>query len=264
MANDTITVLRMDDVGAATKQYEQYAKLNVFIAGKRVPTPPFLNWGALKRVRWWKGWGPYPELTVGQWEEIFEILRKRKAKLTVGLTASWVERDGSLTPFDKKFPGQAALLREGAREGLVEIANHGLTHCVLEGKKFLPHPFRSNRRYHREFWEWLPDEWHKQHIFRSQEILQRLFSTDIVTLIPSGNYWTEVTEEYAVEAGIKYISAVDNRIPKNSTGRIRYVPEDKSSCFHDREIVLTGSEWLNILLEQEKCVYGTVRDYFLA
>ena len=66
------------------------------------------------------------------------------------------------------------------QDGIIEIANHGLTHCVLIENLFYPRPFSSNRKFHREFWKWLSPEIHKEHIYRSQEILSNYFNEDIV------------------------------------------------------------------------------------
>ena len=95
--------------------------------------------------------------------------------MTVGITACWAITENELIPFDEKFPDQASILREGSEEGLIEIANHGLCHCVLTDNLFHPRLFSSNRKYHREFWSWLPDEYHKVHVETSQEILTRIF-----------------------------------------------------------------------------------------
>jgi len=58
---------------------------------------------------------------------------------------------------------------------VIEIANHGLTHCVVRKKLFRPRLFSSNRRCHREFWSWFGKESHFEHIKKFQEILQGFF-----------------------------------------------------------------------------------------
>ena len=78
-----------------------------------------------------KRWGPYRELTAGAWERILDALGAAGARMTVALTAGWVEPDGRVTPYPQKFPEAAAVVREGARGGALEVANHGYTHCVL-------------------------------------------------------------------------------------------------------------------------------------
>src|SRR5262247_2225095 len=128
--------LRLDDVGAASKQHEVYGTTRVRLGGMAVPVPG--NFLFLKYVPPFKRWGPYPELDPGQWEAILVLLRDAGATLTVAVTAGWVERTGDVTPFPAKFPEQARVLREGVRHGLLEIANHGYTHCVLERGVFRP------------------------------------------------------------------------------------------------------------------------------
>ena len=260
-------LLRMDDVGAASKQYEQYAKLSM---GKRVLIPPAhspFNWFGIKRTRLLRGWGPYPELTLPQWEKIMAVLQKHQAKVTLGVTAAWVERDGSLTPFAQKYPHQAACLREAAAAGLIEIANHGLTHCVLAGKKYLPHRLAANRLYHREFWDWVPAAVHREHIFRAQELLQAAFGVDVVTFIPPGHVFTPATEAHAKQAGLKYLSATVSLAPTGQRGGLRYISLPDVTAFHDREIVLAGISWLEMLLTEHRgnhfmtiAEYGAMRD----
>ena len=116
----------------------------------------------LKYLPWFKAWGPYDEMNDAQWQKVLDLLIKYSAKLTVGITASWVDKDGDLVPFPEKFPAQAHILKQGWKEGLLEIANHGLTHCVVG--KHLPRLFSSNRKYHREFWDWVPREIHFDHL----------------------------------------------------------------------------------------------------
>ena len=75
--------LRMDDVGASSKLYEQYSKKLYGLA----------NISFLKRLPYFKAWGPYPELTAFDWSVIANILETYNAKLTVGITASWVSKN---------------------------------------------------------------------------------------------------------------------------------------------------------------------------
>lgn len=225
--------LRIDDIGASSKRYEIYSKkfrgLGNFLFMKYLP---FFN-----------SWGPYRELTSVEWEQIFKILNKYYAKLTVGITAAWVEKDGSLVPFPTKYNQEAAKIKEGLDSGLLEIANHGLTHCVVG--KHLPRLFTSNRTFHREFWEWLPDKIHFEHIRRSQEILQDFFQTPVTTFIPPGNVYSGVTIRAAKECGIKLINC---RLPSSIVNNIRAVGNEQIVAFHDRELVLKGVAWLENLL----------------
>jgi len=77
------TCLRIDDIGASTKIYEVYSKIR------------FANILFLKYLESFKAWGPYQEMSIDQWLLIFDLLRENKAKLTVGVTASWVEKDST-------------------------------------------------------------------------------------------------------------------------------------------------------------------------
>ena len=224
--------LRMDDIGASTKRFEVYSKRK------------FGNFLFLKYLNGFKAWGPYREMSVDEWNEVYKILHRFKAKLTVGITAAWVKRNGELTPFPEKFPDEASILKDGLHEGLLEIANHGLTHCVVG--KHLPRLFSSNRQYHREFWESIPREIHFDHLDQSQSILQDYFETRITTLIPPGNVFSQDTIDAAQQNGIKRINCL-NVGPSN--GEINIIGNESVIDFHDREIVLEGTGWLQRKLE---------------
>ena len=243
-------ILRMDDPGASTKQFEQYAKHGV------------PSWGPLKRHGPWRGWGPYHELTAEHWEQIISLLQRHDAKLTVAVTASWVTETGERIPFDHRFPAQTAVLRQAVAAGLVEIANHGLTHCVEADRAFLPQPFTSNRKYHREFWEWVPAKVHREHLEQAQKILQQTFSTEVVTFVPPGNVWTQDTEQAAAAVGLQYLTAADRTLPdvKKRNG-LTFVTEQTTTLFHDRELALHGTAWLEQLLRGTIGPYQTVREF---
>ena len=121
-------VLRMDDVGASTKKYNQHGKIFWDIFGRKVPIAFFANWLFFKRIKPFSNWAPYSELNVTQWKNIFLLLRKYNATLTVGLTASWAISDTEIISFDKKFPDESSIIKEGVEEKILEIANYGLTH----------------------------------------------------------------------------------------------------------------------------------------
>src|SRR5262249_57810917 len=89
-----------------------------------------------------------------------------------GITAGWVEDDASVTPFPRKFPAAAAVIRAAAARGVLEVANHGYTHCVLDNDMFRPRLFHGNRPFHRAFYDWLPEAVHREHGTRSPGILQ--------------------------------------------------------------------------------------------
>ena len=236
--------LRIDDIGASTKRFEVYSKRK------------FGNFLFLKYLNGFKAWGPYREMSVDEWNEVYKILHRFKAKLTVGITAAWVKRNGELTPFPEKFPDEASILKDGLHEGLLEIANHGLTHCVVG--KHLPRLFSSNRQYHREFWESIPREIHFDHLDQSQSILQDYFETRITTLIPPGNVFSNDTVEAAAKYGIERInyrkwetSSLKEKIKiiNGETISENNLPLENVIRFHDKEIVLEGVVWLKDKLE---------------
>lgn len=220
-------ILRMDDVGASTKQFEIYSKSRL---GN-------ILW--LKYLKPFKAWAPYTEINAEFWKRIFELLNVFNARLTIGVTASWVEKDGSMVPFPEKFPKQAHLLMQANLEGRVEIANHGLTHCVVG--KHLPRLFTSNRKYHREFWEWIPREVHFEHLEKSQEIFSKWLGVAPTTFIPPGNVYSMDTLEAAEKFGIERINSYMNH---NVDSKVKIINNDKIDAFHDRELVLYGLDWL--------------------
>lgn len=242
------TALRIDDVGASSKKYEVYSKKLKGIG----------NFGFLKYMPYFKAWGPYRELTVEDWREIYTILEEYKAVLTVGITAAWVERNGKLVPFPEKFSEQAEILKFGIESGLIEIANHGLTHCVVG--EHLPRILSSNRKYHREFWDWLSKEIHDYHISESQNILQNYFDVQITTLIPPGNVFSAATIRAAKNNGIKRINC--NNPEQFAIEEINIIDNKNIIAFHDRELVLYGLDWLRKMLEKNKGMleYRFVRD----
>jgi peptidoglycan/xylan/chitin deacetylase (PgdA/CDA1 family) len=168
--------------------------------------------------------------------------------VTVAITASWVEPDGFLTPFPDKFPAQADLLRQAAARNIIEIANHGLTHCVLDGGQYKPRWFSSNRTSHREFYDWIPPSVHEEHLRRSQDILQSYFGMPVLTLVPPGNVFQDWTVEAAQRHGIRFVSC---KTPSRVERGIAFVGDDQLTAFHDREIALEGMTWLIHRSEQE-------------
>jgi peptidoglycan/xylan/chitin deacetylase (PgdA/CDA1 family) len=238
--------LRIDDIGASTKRYEIYSN---HLGG---------NILFLKYLPWFRAWGPYREMTANELEQLFDILQKFNAKLTVAITATWVEKDGSLVPYSEKFPHQAAALKKAVQQGLLEIANHGLTHCVLNRHLFKPRLFGSNRKYHREFWEWLPEDVHRSHIQQSQKILQDYFQVTVTTFVPPGNVYADATVQAAKQFGINLINCHTGNDTKNG---IRILGDEQVLAFHDRELVLEGVNWLeNKLVQQPDVTYCFVKD----
>jgi len=248
MSGDGVA-LRLDDVGAASKRHEVYGLTRIPLGRMRVPFPG--NFLFLKYVPRIKRWGPYRELSPAEWDAILEMLEDTGARLTVAVTAGWVERDGGVVPFPLKFPDQAAVIRQGITRGLLEVANHGYTHCVLRDGLFRPRLFSGNRQYHREFYDWLPEEVHREHLYRSQDILQSCFGTRIETLVPPGNVLSTKTLAAAPAAGIRFISCRD--ADRWGTGHgVTFVEQARVVAFHDRDLVLDGLRVFQKLLDAHR------------
>jgi peptidoglycan/xylan/chitin deacetylase (PgdA/CDA1 family) len=232
-----LLALRIDDIGASSKRYEVYSD------------SLWGNWLFLKYLPPFKKWGPYREMRAKEWYEIYDLLKRYHAKLTVAVTATWAKSENQVIPFPIRFPEEARALREGVREGLIEIANHGLTHCVLKNNAFKPKWFSANRLYHREFWDWIPREIQEEHIRRSQEILQNWFATEIVTFVPPGSVFTDDTLEIAQQYGLRYVSCnTQSRI----LDRMVIVGDEDVVLFHDRDFVLNGVGWLREKVKSQR------------
>ncbi len=189
-------------------------------------------------------------MSTEEWNAIFNILERYSAKLTVAVTASWVEKDGSLTSFPVKFPEELKILQKGIQKELVEIACHGLTHCVLNENAFLPKMTRGNRMYHREFWDWLPAETHYNNLERALDILKRCFHKPIEVLVPPGNVYSADTIAAAKKLGIKVINCHNPSIT-DEAGTIKTIGNEQVIDFHDREVVLNGPGWLENKLKSQ-------------
>lgn len=237
--------LRMDDIGAASKRYEVYARHDLALGPLRISG----NFLFLKYIPPFKAWGPYREMSARGWRQVFDLLESYEAVLTVAVTAAWVSWSGELTPFPDKYPAQADILREGVEAGRIEIANHGLTHCLLEGRAFRPAWRHSNRKAHREFWAHVPLVVQEEHIRRSQDILQETFGVDVVTFVPPGNVFTDETLDVAARYGLRVLSC---NTPLQSHPRLTVVDAERVLAFHDREIVLEGVSWLRARLESHR------------
>ena len=240
---DNQIALRMDDVGSASKRYEIYGRTKFPLGPFHLPFPG--NFLFLKYVKPFRAWGPYPELTAFEWEQILDYCKSQQLKLTVGITAGWVEYSGKVTPFPQKYPVQARILKEANRDGLVEIANHGYTHCILEGNQFRPRLFSSNRKWHREFWDWTPLEIQEKHIAISQDILQSFFETSVETFIPPGNVFTENTLAIAKRYKLRYLSCMG--VDGKQIAGLTLIPEAQVIAFHDKELYEHGLDWLKQL-----------------
>jgi peptidoglycan/xylan/chitin deacetylase (PgdA/CDA1 family) len=235
--------LRLDDVGAASKQHEVYGVTRIALGPVALPFPGNLLF--LKYLPPIKRWGPYPELTAAEWEAMLTALADAGARLTVAVTAGWVERDGRVVPFPTKFPEQARALRDGVEGKLVEIANHGYTHCLTEDGLFRPRLFSGNRPYHREFYDWLPEEVHLEHLRAAQDILGSWFGVAIETFVPPGNVLSAKTVIAAASVGIRFISRLGGAPAGDAAGTgIVFVDDARVVAFHDRDVVRHGIGYL--------------------
>jgi peptidoglycan/xylan/chitin deacetylase (PgdA/CDA1 family) len=250
--------LRLDDVGAASKRHEVYGVTRLSLGVVRVPFPGNLLF--LKYVPPIKRWGPYRELRASEWERVLRALESTGSRMTVGITAGWVERDGHIVPFPRKFPDAASVIREGARRGLLEVANHGYTHCVLTDGKFRPRAFSGNRSWHREFYDWLPPATHGQHLSRAQNILGEYFGAAPLTFIPPGNVFARATLEAAAAVGIRYLSCRDASRHGSIDG-ITPVDDAAVVAIHDRDVVLGGlARFGDMLSRNGRPPFVTVRE----
>jgi hypothetical protein len=239
--------LRLDDVGAASKRFEVYGVTRLRIGRLRIPFPG--NFLFLKYLPPIKRWGPYAELSAADWEWILAGLEEAGARMTVGITAGWVEDDGRVTPFPAKFPEAAAAIRAGAETGILEVANHGYTHCVLQDGLFRPRLFHGNRPFHREFYDWLPEAAHREHVNRAQGILQEYLGRPVVTFVPPGNVFTRVTLAAAAGAGLRFVSCLEP-LRWGAAEGLTFVGDDDVVAIHDRDLVFEGRARLRRLLAE--------------
>lgn len=235
---------RIDDIGASTKHFNQHGRKYVKLFGKIPFYFPFANVWFFKRSEPFRGWAVYDELTASEWNVFLELFEQYHIVPIIAVTATWVERDGRLTPFPEKFPAQAQLLKEALHRGEIIIANHGLTHCVVG--KHMPRFWGSNRQYHREFLPTLGADIHREHIVQSQKILEDFFEKPIEILVPPGNVWSIKTYRALARTHIKTVMC--NKYMVDSAEEMKGVLfiADKSStvAFHDRELKLYGKQWL--------------------
>jgi polysaccharide deacetylase len=227
----------MDDVGASSKRYEVYAR-PLPLPGRARHAGDILFLKYLPALR---AWGPYRELSAADWQRIGEILERTAAVLTVAVTAGWVEWSGRIVPYPERFPHAAEILRGLVATGRIEVANHGLTHCVLRDLAFRPRVFAGNRRWHREFYDWIPLATQREHLTRSQEILRSWLGREVTTFVPPGNVFGETTLQAAADVGIRTVSC---NTPPRRWGPIAVVGNQRVRDFHDRDVVLGGVAWL--------------------
>jgi len=229
--------LRIDDIGASSKYHLYYTKRW------------YSNFGPLRDRRLFGHWAPYREMTAADWLQLYKILERFRSKLTVGITACWVEDDGSLVPFPEKFPDEAAAIGEGLAKGLIEVANHGLTHCVLEDRQYRRRRwYGTNRPFHREFWDWVGADVQLDHLRRAQDILTGYFKTPVTTFVPPGNVYSMQTLEACRQVGIRTLNCERPKLHDGTSPKV--IGDDNVLPFHDRELVVFGTSWLESKLRK--------------
>lgn len=237
-------IIRIDDIGAAAKEFEQHGRKWFKLFGKKIIYFPFANFWFFKRIKPFKRWAKYEELTAEEWKTFLKIFQENDIVPTIAITACWVDKNSKLIPFPEKFPEEAAILREAFINGKIVVANHGLTHCIVG--KHLPKFWGSNRQFHREFYPNLDQTWHDEHVKRSQEILENFFGKKIEVLVPPGNVWSYKTYLAIKGTNIKKVMCNTYMIDSNETlVDLEFIQDDENIlAFHDKELKLYGSSWL--------------------
>lgn len=245
--------IRIDDFGASTKKFEVYGKTRLKFNEYTLPIPipkQLTNFLFFKKFKYWKGWGPYEELSPEQIERMIVFCKENKLKFSLAITAGWVDKYSKIIPFNKKFPKQLNILKRGVECGVFEILSHGLTHCIVG--KHLPKNFSSNRKYHREFYDFLPKSIIERGVNESKQILEESFEKEINILVPPGNMFGEKTIEACVKFNYKAISC------KTSTRKINdfvILSNDKVIDLHDKDFVENPTKTYNSLINHTNSVF---------
>ena len=140
------------------------------------------------------------------------------------------------------------MLNEAFKNKVIEIANHGLTHCVVG--KHLPRYFTSVRKYHREFWDWIPVDMHKAHLERSSKILKEWLGSKIDIFVPPGNVYSEDTIDSLNELNFSRINS--SKKLDCSYKNLKFIDEKNVFAFHDKEISILGVDWFETILKKFK------------
>lgn len=244
--------LRIDDFFSNTRLFNQRAKsrrINFFFL-KKLPILFFGNWLFFKRMKKLKAWAPFSEINTNQLLDMSNILEKYNCSATLAITATFVDRKGNLIPFFEKYPEQSKIIKAGVKKKIFHIANHGLTHCILENKKFLPKLFSSNRKYHREFYDWVPYQTKKKHIIRSKSLLEKYFNIKIDTFVPPGNVWCDETEDILIKAGINKIITDKKDIKEIKNKKIRIINTSQMITIHTKDLVERDNKYFYNLLAE--------------
>ena len=244
--------LRLDDFGASSKQNEIYTKaLN--------------GWGnllSLHSFQKFRAWAKYEEIEVSLLEGFVQKLADQNSKATLGITACWLSLDGTLETYKVKFPDHLRVLQVGIDIGVIEIANHGLTHAVTENMDFRPKRFSSNRTVHREYWPWRKKNVIHSAVSLSQIVLQDCFGSKPNIAVPPGNVWCREYAEACTENGIKIINS---NLPSQDNVSLDeldlvYLSNDQVVALHDKELIEEGLDFFDRLRSSTCFVSDLVRD----
>ena len=255
--------LRIDDIGASSKEYEYYGKTSFPLLNKNWPLPEFFtNFLFMKKFPLWSGWAKYRELSVNEWENILDFLSENNLVLNVAITACWVNKESELIRFDKKFPLQSKIIKEGHNKKLIYILNHGLTHCIPG--KHLPMRFRSNQKYHREFSRYLKPYNHYLHLKKSQEILYDIFGTYPEIFVPPGNQYNINTLKAMKKLGIKYIQCNRDHSHQPSNNDLEnfsiiHIDNKSVNVLHDKDIVINGLDYFKSIKNFSENKYQSMK-----
>lgn len=198
---------RIDDLGASSKLHERH------------------------RGKWW----PYRELRAEELATLMAWLARTGSRVTLAITARWVTRRANQIPYARMFPEQAAVIRLAVQHGLVEVACHGLTHCI-PGRHADWTFWRSNRQWHREFIDALPFPEQVEHLRVARAELEQTFLAPVTTLVPPGNAISERLALTALDLGFTVVTC---RRPDPSTASV--IADDRAyPVTHDRDLVAWG------------------------
>ncbi len=237
--------VRIDDVGASSKYYNQHGKL--IFRHKDIPYFffPLANFWFLKRIKPFRECAPYQEVTVDEWTRYLDLFERLAIKPIVAITASWVDEESRLIPFPEKFPDRAQLLKQASKVDRIEIANHGLTHCVVGNH--MPSFWRSNQRYHREFWPYLDEGTHREHFTSAQKILEDYFEKSIRIFVPPGYIWSVKTYRALKDTTISAVHSRNYMFDSTeSMSGISYRRDDQDDylVLHDWDLKEHDCNWL--------------------
>ncbi len=236
--------IRIDDIGASAKYYNRHIKFRINFGGMTVPLHRIFNIGPVKTCRFLKGWAVYDEMKPEEWDEIFKVFDEFSQIPIIAVTACWVDAKSNLIPFPEKFIEEAGYLKSKLKQRKIIIANHGLTHCVLGKQK--SGFWGSNQFYWREFYPFLDETIHTEHILKSQEILEGFFEESVTIFVPPGNIWCQSTYKALLKTNIKLVLAGRYMCDTREVMEGMKFINDKSGLLniHDRELKLFGPDWL--------------------